>query len=109
MADYIMPIIIGAFIIFLGIQNLRGNISTLHRYHRKRVSEQDRLPFGRMVGIGTIICGDAIILKACFEYVAMKTGNPIFGVISNILLIVCLIIGFVIIIFAMFKYNKGLF
>ena len=109
MADYIMPIIIGAVIIFLGIQNLSGNISTLHKYHRKRVSEEDRLPFGRLVGIGTILVGDAVILKACFEYVAMKTANPIFEVISNILLIGGFIIGFVIITFAMFKYNKGLF
>ena len=109
MANYIVPIIIGVVAIFIGVQNLRGNISSLHKYHRKRVSEKDILPFGRLVGIGTILVGDAVILKACFEFAADSTGNPIYSTIGSILLTLCFVVGFSFILFAMFKYNKGIF
>ena len=109
MANYIVPIIIGVVAIFVGVQNLRGNISSLHKYHRKRVSEKDKLPFGRLVGIGTILVGDAVMLKACFEFAADTTGNPVYSTVGSILLGLCFVIGFSVILFAMFKYNKGLF
>ena len=55
MDELLVPVLVGLIVIMLGIINLNGNISLLHRYHRKRVAEEDRIPFGRMVGIGTIL------------------------------------------------------
>ena len=53
---------LGALIIVIGIRNLKGDVATLHRYHRKRVSEEDLLPFGRKIGTGTVIIGCAVIV-----------------------------------------------
>ena len=53
MIDMIWAEIIGAVLLVIGILNMKGNISTIHRYHRHRVKEEDVLPFGRLMGAGT--------------------------------------------------------
>ena len=70
MEEYILPIIVGLLIVVMGMVNVKGNISTLHWYHRQRVSEADRLPFGRLVGTGTILIGAALILFGMLSYAA---------------------------------------
>ena len=91
--DY-TSIILGVILIVIGILNMKGNISTLHAYHRNRVKEEDKLPFGRMVGVGTIIVGVSLIAS---------------GFLGETILIVGLVIGLIPIVVAMFKYNKGIF
>jgi hypothetical protein len=109
MDSLIAVVIVGIVVIILGVQNMRGNISTLHRYHRKRVSEEDRIPFGRKVGSGTIIVGCVLILKACFQFAAEKRNILLLDTIGPVILIAGLAAGFAIIIYAMIKYNKGVF
>ena len=41
MGELILQIIIGLSLIILGIINMKGNISMLHSYHRKRVKKED--------------------------------------------------------------------
>jgi hypothetical protein len=60
MGDVIGPVILGIIISILGISNMKGNISSLHWYHRQRVSPDDVMPFGKRVGLGTLIIGIAI-------------------------------------------------
>ena len=81
---------------------MKGNISLLHSYHRKRVKKEDIIPFGKKVGIGSIIIGITIIMAGVFAILNYPN-------ISNIILIIGLVIGFVLIFYAMFKYNKGIF
>ena len=72
MGEFIIQIIIGLIIIIIGILNMKGNISLLHSYHRKRVKKEDIIPFGKKVGIGNIIIGITIILAGLvtfFNYV----------------------------------------
>ena len=52
MPEFIITLLLGIVCIVLGTLNMKGNISTLHWYHRKRVAEENRLPFGRLVGLG---------------------------------------------------------
>ena len=47
MGSTLGPVFLGIVCIVIGIFNARGDISTLHSYHRKRVSEEDRIPFGK--------------------------------------------------------------
>ena len=101
-------IVIGIFICIMGAINMTGNISTLHWYHRKRVTEENRLPFGRLVGLGTIICGVSVIVCGCLSFVALKTQNLIFETISNGVIGIGLVIGIGISFYAMIKYNKGI-
>ena len=102
MGEFITQIIIGLVLIVIGIFNMKGNISLLHSYHRKRVKEEDIKPFGKKVGIGTIIIGITIILAGLFIFLNHT-------IISNVVLIIGLVTACVIILYALFKYNKGIF
>ena len=102
MSEFIIQIIIGVVLIIVGIFNTKGNISLLHSYHRKRVKEEDVIPFGKKIGLGSIIIGNSIILAGIFTIL-----NYVY--ISNVILAIGLIIGSIIIFYAMSKYNKGIF
>lgn len=109
MKELLVPATVGAVIIILGVQNMKGNISSLHWYHRKRVTEEDRVPFGRKVGLGSIIVGSAVILKACFQFAAGKMSVPELDTVGTVILIAGLAAGLGLIFYAMMKYNKGIF
>ena len=100
---------LGALIIVIGIRNLKGDVATLHRYHRKRVSEEDLLPFGRKIGTGTVIIGCAVIVKACAQLAVEKWAMARADTVGTAVLIAGLVIGFAFILYAMIKYNKGVF
>lgn len=105
----IFAIVVGIVIIVLGILNCKGNISMVHSYHTKRVKEEDKRPFGRLMGIGSIIIGCAVIIMGSFNLIATSLQKEIFSLIGTIILIASLIIGIAIIIYALYKYNKGIF
>ena len=102
MGEFIIQIIIGIVLIVVGIFNIKGKISLLHSYHRKRVKEEDVIPFGKKVGIGSIIIGISIIIAGVFTVLN-------YARISNVILGIGLIIGCILIFYAMLKYNKGIF
>lgn len=103
------PIILGVLISIFGFSNMKGNISSVHWYHRKRITEENRLPFGRMVGLGTIICGVSIMFFGCLSFIAVKTQIDIFTIFGSVIVIIGLIIGLTLCLYAMIKYNKGIF
>ena len=109
MAGNIFTFLVGVVCIVLGISNMRGNISSLHSYHRSRVSEEDRIPFGKQVGLGTIIVGIGIIVFSVLSSVTLYTENDIFILVGTAVLIIGIILGLVISFRAMIKYNKGIF
>ena len=109
MAGNIVTFLVGVVFIVLGISNMRGNISTLHSYHRHRVSEEDRIPFGKQVGLGTMVIGVGIIIFSVLSTVTLYTENNIFILIGTAVLIVGIVAGLIISFKAMIKYNKGIF
>ena len=109
MPAFILTIVVGIVLIVIGITNTKGNISSLHSYHRNRVQTEDVLPFGKQVGLGTIICGIAVIIMGGFSILADALDKEIFTVIGTAILIIGLIIGLIITFRAMIKYNKGIF
>ena len=109
MAGNIVTFLVGIVCIVLGISNMRGNISSLHSYHRSRVSEEDRIPFGKQVGLGIIIVGIGIIVFSVLSSVTLYTENDIFILVGTAILIIGIILGLVISFRAMIKYNKGIF
>ena len=109
MVGNIVTLLVGIVCIVLGISNIRGNISSLHSYHRYRVSEEDRIPFGKQVGLGTMIVGIGIIVFSILSSITLYTENNIFIVVGTAFLIVGIILGLVISFRAMIKYNKGIF
>ena len=107
--DSIASAIIGVVCIIIGIAHRKGNISLLHSYHRKRVAEEDILPFGKMIGLGTIIIGAALIFMGVLTFIASSLQENVYSTIGTVGLIVGLVVGFAINFYAMIKYNKGLF
>ena len=109
MIAQIPVLLIGILITVLGIINMTGNINTLHSYHRHRVKEEDKLPFGRMVGGGTLTVGAGVIAFAVLMMIYDATSAPALVPIATIVMLICIIVGLVITFGAMIKYNKGIF
>jgi len=109
MFETLLPAILGILIILLGYSNTKGNINSIHWYHRARVTEENRLPFGRMVGTGTMIIGLALIIMSCLTFLSERTQQPFFTAIGSIVLIIGIIIGLGLSFYAMIRYNKGIF
>ena len=109
MESIIVPIAIGALIIALGVNNLKGNINSIHWYHRKRVTEENKAVFGKHIGIGTIVCGAGCFLFGFFSALTELLDQPIFIIIGGVIVVVCMVVGLGISFYALFKYNKGIF
>ena len=109
MPEFILAIAIGILLVVIGIFNTQGHISMLHSYHRKRVREEDKIPFGRLVGLGMIIIGVTIMVYGTLSIATLLNGNKIYLIAGTVVMIVGLIIGTGITFYAMKKYNKGIF
>ena len=109
MISFITTAALGLLVCVFGIINMTGNISTLHSYHRKRVREEDRKPFGKLVGLGTLIIGVAMIVFGAMMLAFEKTQLDLYAILGTVLLIVGIVLGTVISFYAMMKYNKGIF
>lgn len=100
--DRLMLIAFGIVFIVLGSFNMKGNIATIHWYNRRKVSPQDQMPYCRLVGLGTIVIGAAMIVSALLQAV-VGTDVGVAVMLPGILA------GLILILIAQFKYNKGLF
>ena len=109
MAEFLVPFGLGILCIVIGISNMQGNISMLHSYHRKRVAEEDRLPMGRKVGIGTITVGVTVMVYRVLTVLPLYEANAVFRFVSDAVMTVGLVAGLCISGWAIIKYNKGLF
>ena len=99
--EHIALLILGIFIAIIGIVNIMGNISTIHSYNRRKVREEDVPKYGRAVGTGTLIIGVSLI--AAFVTTFWSETAMSFIVIP------ALVIGLGFILYAQFKYKKGIF
>ena len=61
--ENIMLLILGVFISVMGIVNIKGNISTIHSYNRRK-SKKKKIyqKYGKAVGTGTLIIGISLVL-----------------------------------------------
>ncbi|MBR4887645.1 MAG: hypothetical protein IKU17_00705 [Clostridia bacterium] len=109
MDGVIVACLVGMVCIALGISNMKGNISSLHSYHRSRVTEEDRLSFGRLVGLGTIIIGGVLVIYGLLMGAALYTHVQAFTLAGTIVLIAGLVVGLGLSFYAMLRYNKGIF
>lgn len=102
-------LLLGLLIAVMGVINMTGNINSLHSYHRHRVKEEDRLPFGRMVGGGTLTVGAGVIAFSVLMMIHHATEVEALVWIATAVLFVCIVIGLVLSFWGMIKYNKGIF
>lgn len=99
---YLPLLLMGLLIAAVGIPNLRGSISSIHRYNRRRVSEEDIPAYGKAMGIGTVIIGGTIALVAALQ---MAFDREFIFYLS----IPGLMAGSAVMVHAQFKYNGGIF
>lgn len=109
MAVFLITAGLGLLVCMLGIVNMTGNLASLHRYHRHRVTEENRKPFGRLVGLGTLIIGVALIVFGALFFIFEQTQQDALVVIGTVELISGIVVGMTISFYAMIKYNKGIF
>lgn len=109
MFETVSTLIVGIAITVLGFINMRGNISSLHWYHRRRVTEENKKAFGKLVGLGTLIIGIAIILFSALFLTYELTQHGVFVIIGTAELITGIIAGMIVSFYAMKKYNGGIF
>ena len=109
MVAFIPTIILGLIICFIGVGNMKGNISSLHSYHRNRVKEEDVKPFGKRVGIGMMIIGISVIVMGALSILAVLFENESYTLLGTAVMIGGLVVGCIISFRAMIKYNGGIF
>ncbi len=102
-------LLLGLLIVVMGAINMTGNINSLHSYHRHRVREEDRVPFGRMVGGGTLLVGAGVIAFSVLMMIYHATEAEALVWIATAVMLVCIIVGLVLSFWGMIKYNKGIF
>ncbi len=109
MVAFVILMVLGTVMILLGIVNFRGDLRSLHTYHYHRVTEADRLKFGRLVGLGTILIGVAVMLYGALLLAYEKAKIEFLLPLGLGILFAGLAVGLAISFYAMKKYNKGIF
>ena len=99
--DNLMLLILGLFISAIGFVNIKGNISTIYSYNRRKVKEEDVPKYGKAVGTGTLIMGISLVLA----FVASFWSELLIAII----VMPAFIVGIGFILYGQFKYNKGIF
>ena len=92
---------IGVIIIVLGVVIAFGHIEIIHSYNRARITEETRKPYGKVVGIGSVVLGVGVASDG-FIPLFVEEFPPVTVIIGSI-------VGVAIILYGQFKYNKGVF
>ena len=99
--DHLLLLILGIFLSTLGIVNIKGNISTIHSYNRRKVKEEDVPKYGKAVGTGTLVIGVSLMLS---YLVTFWNTDAI-----DYIVLPALVIGLAFILYGQIKYNHGIF
>ncbi len=106
MAVNIPMLILGILMVFIGIENVKGNIASIHWYNRRRITEETRPKYGKLMGVGTLIIAGGLIFSAILN---MLVRMNVVVVISSAITLITVIVGILIMLYAQIKYNKGIF
>ena len=99
--EHLLLLVLGIFLSVLGIVYMKGNISTIHSYNRRKVKEEDVPKYGRAVGMGTLIIGAALALA---YFVTLWNEEMV-----ELIVLPALVVGLAFILYGQIKYNHGIF
>ena len=102
MEKLVAYLLLGGILLALGVANIRGNISSIHWYNRRKVTEADRPKYGKWVGSGTCVMGGSLILSGVLGVALSWPGT------DAVVLAGCLI-GLGLILYGQLRYNRGIF
>ena len=106
MAVNIPMLILGILMVFIGVENVKGNIATIHWYNRRRITEETRPKYGKLMGIGTLVIAGGLIFSALLN---MLVKMNVVVLIGGAITLITVVVGIAFILYAQFKYNKGIF
>lgn len=95
-------LIIGLLISLIGIMNIKGNISSIHWYNRRKVKQEDVPKYGKLMGIGTLLIGITLIILYFLIKIDLKY-------LMDWIIVPLIIVSIGIMLYAQFKYNRGIF
>ncbi|MCD7820937.1 MAG: hypothetical protein LUG64_01820 [Clostridiales bacterium] len=101
MGKTVVVLVLGVILLILSGVNFSGNISSLHWYHRRKVTPEDAPKYGRAMGVGTGIIGLCAIVTAALEAVTSRNMDAV--------IIGGCVVGLGVMLYAQIKYNHGLF
>lgn len=99
--DHVLLLIFGIFLSVLGILNIKGNISTIHSYNRRKVRDEDIPKYGKAVGTGTLVIGASLVLS----YLVTFWNETVIDYI----VLPAMVVGLAFILYGQIKYNHGIF
>ncbi|MCH4886268.1 DUF3784 domain-containing protein [Acidaminobacter sp. JC074] len=103
MFTLIFSLILGIFFLGLGWMTWKKEkIELIHSYHHTKVSEENKAPYTKGMGIALIIMGIGMILTGISDSVTGSSYSWIYFVVS-------IIVGLFMIYRVQKKYNGGLF
>ena len=92
----------GVICVMLGVFNMRGNIASIHWYNRRKVTKENQRAYCMFVGLGTLLIGISMIVAGILQtFVGVEAGA--FVIVGGFL------VGISLILYAQFKYNRGIF
>lgn len=100
--EYIILLIFGVCFIILGIFNIKGNISSIHWYNRRKITPETSKQYGKAMGIGSVIIGLSMSITAILQMI-FKIETLWYITVTG------LIIGLTFMLYGQIKYNKGIF
>ncbi|MBQ2865758.1 MAG: helix-turn-helix transcriptional regulator [Clostridia bacterium] len=100
--ESLVQLALGVICVLLGIFNMRGNISSIHWYNRRKVTKENQKAYCTFIGLGTLTVGAAVIAGAVVQALGHMAA-------SGLLIGVGVLVGLIFILYAQFKYNRGLF
>ena len=101
--EFAAELLVGVLVLILGyLTGWKGKVNLIHSYQRKNVTPEDKQPFARKVGIGTIILGLGLTLMPVLNW--MIGHNIGYYTCIAALLISCIVTGQ-----AVIQYNGSLF
>ena len=93
---------LGTILTILGIFNMCGNIGSIHWYNRRKVTKENQKAYCMVVGLGTLIIGVCLIVAGIIQ--ALIGIEP-----SAVIMVIGILVGLTLVLYAQFKYNRGLF
>lgn len=100
--EYLSLLFLGVILVIGGMFNMKGDISAVHWYNRMRVTETDAPKYGKAMGLGMLVMGASVVLTAILQMIF--DFEPLFWIIA-----IGAVAGVAIILYAQFKYNRGIF
>lgn len=102
--EFIIMLVVGLLLCASGFSISKGNISLMHSYHYRRVTDKEG--YCKAVGKTTMLMGVPVALSS---FTALFPSIPLIGSLGTVVILVSLFVGCVFIFKYQYKYNGGLF